>query len=112
MYLFGKATIRLIPYRVSAYDIPRLPVDEKIIRNTHWKSPEEKIEKKCNSWQGRLVASVGKVTLILSSFTDIPNFVMYFYGMPMGVNKRREFSMAGLLWEEEANKKIILVKCS
>lgn len=82
-----------------------LPVDEKRIRNKHWKPHDEKTEKKCGTWLGRLMANAGRITLIKSSLAGIPYFMMSFYGLPVGVNKRMVFFRARLLWQENLEKK-------
>lgn len=58
----------------------RLPVDDKRIRNKNWKPREDKMEKKCSNWQGRIFVSPGRITFIQSSLTGIPYFTMPFYG--------------------------------
>lgn len=99
LFLFGEAANKKEEYaRIFTCPIgtlpPKylgLPVDEKRNRNKHWKPPEEWMEKKCSNWQGRLVTIPGRLTLIQSSLTGIPNFMMYFYGLPMEVNKKNGF---------------------
>lgn len=84
-----------------------MPIDEKRIRNKHWKNSEDKMEKKCSTGKGRMLPSGSKVTLIQSSLTGIPNFMMSFYGLPVGLNKRMDFFRARILWQEEdKNKKV------
>ena len=62
-----------------------LPIDKNTIFNKHWKPLESKMERKCETWQGRLLASAGRVTLIQLSLTSIPYFMMSFYELPVGV---------------------------
>lgn len=82
-----------------------LPIDKKRIRNKGWKPPEDRMKKKFINWQGRLLASSGRITLIQSSLTGIPYFMTSFYGLPVGVNKMMDFFRARLLWQEDVNKK-------
>ena len=82
-----------------------LPVDKNRIRNKSWKPPETKMERKCETWQGRLLGSAGRVTLIQSSLTGIPYFMISFYGLPVGVNKHMDFYRARFLWQEDDKKK-------
>ena len=90
-----------------------LPIDKKRICNKLWKPPENKMERKCETWLGRLLASAGRVTLIQSSLTGIPYFMMSFYGLPIGVKKRMGFFRARLLWQDnDQKKKYQLVKWS
>ena len=63
------------------------------------------MEGKCGTWQGRLLASAGRFTLIQSSLTGIPYFMMSFYDLPVGVEKRMNFFRARLLWQESNDKK-------
>lgn len=99
------AGVRSQPGKEAAGRYLGLPVDKKGIRNKDWKPSEGKMEKKCSSWQGRLIASAGRVTLIQSSLTGIPFFMMSFYGLPVGVSKRMDFFRARLLWQEEGDKR-------
>ena len=82
-----------------------LLVDKKRIKNKDWKSSENKMEGKCGTWQGRLLASAGRLIVIQSSLTGIPYFMMSFYGLPVGVEKRMKFFRARLLWQERNEKK-------
>ena len=65
------------------------------------------MEKKCGTWQGRLLANARRLTLIQSSMIGIPYIMMSFYGLPVGVNKRMEFFRDRLLWQENIDKKRI-----
>ena len=82
-----------------------LPINKKRIRNKDWKPSENKMEGKCGTWQGRLLASAGRLTLTQSSLTGIPYFMMSFYGLPVRVEKRMKFFRARLLWQESNEKK-------
>ena len=51
--------------------------------------------------------------MIQSALTGIPYFMMSFYGLPAGVEKRMDFFRARLLWQEDDQKrKYHLVKWS
>ena len=121
LFLFGEAVNKKDEYAkkftcpVGALPMKYLglPIDKNRICNKHWKPPESKMERKCETWQGRLLASAGRVTLIQSSLTGIPYFMMSFYGLPIGVGKRMDFFRARLLWQEnDQKKKYHLVKLS
>ena len=86
-------------------------MDKKRIKNKDWKPSENKMEGKYGTWQGRLLASAGRLTLIQSSLTGIPYFMTSFYWLPVGVEKRMNFYRARLLWQESNDqKKYHLVK--
>jgi hypothetical protein len=92
LFLFGEAAKKIFTCLVGDLSLKYLGfrIDKKIIRNKHWKPPEEKMERKCGTWQG------------------IP---MYFYGLLVGLNTRMDFFLARLLCQQNIDKnKYHLVK--
>ena len=65
----------------------------------------EKIEKRCAYWQGRLRNIAGRATLVHSCLTNIPIFMMSFYPLPVGVRKKANFYRARLVWQTDEDKK-------
>jgi hypothetical protein len=57
-----------------------VPIDEKN-RNIDWKPAENKMESKLGCWQGKLLAMGGKVSLINSSLSSIPLYMLSLYGV-------------------------------
>ena len=81
------------------------PVDEKRIGNKGWTKTEEKIGGKCQTWQGKLLDSGSRVTLIQAALTGVPYYLMSFYTLPVGVRKKMDFYRDRFLWQEDDNKK-------
>jgi hypothetical protein len=81
-----------------------VPIDEKN-RNIDWKPAENKMESKLGCWQGKLLAMGGKVSLINSSLSSIPLYMLSFYRVPKGSLGRMNMHRSRFLWEEEKGKK-------
>ena len=111
MFLFGGAKDREPVYSeifgCKMGELPMkylgFPIDEKRIRNIGWQKTEEKIVGRCQTWQGRLLDSGSRITLIQSALTGVPYYMMSFYTLPCGVRKRMDFYRARFLWQEDDN---------
>lgn len=82
-----------------------VPIDEKRIRNSDWKPAENKMESKLGCWQGKWLAMGGKVSLINSSLSSIPLFMLSFYRVAKSPKVRMDMHRSRFLWEEVKNKK-------
>jgi hypothetical protein len=82
-----------------------VPIDEKRIRNIDWKPAENKMESKLGCWQGKWLAMGGKVSLINSSLSSIPLYMLSFYRPPKGPKERMDMHRSRFLWEEVKGKK-------
>jgi hypothetical protein len=82
-----------------------VPIDEKRIRNIDWKPAENKMESKLQCWQGKGLAMGGKISLINSSLSSIPLYMLSFYILPKGPKERMDMHRSRLLWEEVKGKK-------
>lgn len=72
IFLFGEATDKEKTYReIYTYDVGVLPIKylgiplNKIrIRNKDWKYSEDKIEKRCACWQGKMLNIASRLALV------------------------------------------------
>ena len=64
-----------------------IPLNKVRIRIKDWKPYEDRIEKICAYWRGRMMNIFGRLTLVQSSLTNIPMLMMSFYSMHSGGSK-------------------------
>jgi hypothetical protein len=61
-----------------------VPTDEKRIKNIDWWPAENRMKRKLGCWKGKMLAMSGKVSLINSSLSNIPLYMLSFYRVPKG----------------------------
>jgi hypothetical protein len=83
-----------------------VPIDHKTLSNSQWAKTEEKFEKKLSVWQGRYLSLGGRLTLINSSLSNIPLYMLSLYLAPSSVLKKMDIFRRRLLWYGGHNKKI------
>jgi hypothetical protein len=62
---------------------------------------------KLGPWQGKMLVMGGRVTLINSSLTSVPLYMLSFYRLPVGVKEKLEKIRNNFLWDETEDKKEI-----
>jgi hypothetical protein len=88
-----------------------VPIDHKTLSKTQWANTEEKFEKKLGVWQGRYLSLGGRLTLINSSLSNIPLYMLSLYLAPSAVLKKMDTFRKRFLWCGGNNiKKYHLVK--
>jgi hypothetical protein len=60
---------------------------------------------KLGPWQGRMLVMGGRVTLINTSLTSVPSYMLFFYRIPQGVKEKMDIIRNGFLWDESEDKK-------
>jgi hypothetical protein len=80
-------------------------IDKKRIKNSDWNGPIGKIEKKLGSWIGKNMSIAGRTILINSSISSIPLYMLSFYRLPMGVDKKFSTLSSKFLWGDDPTKK-------
>jgi hypothetical protein len=83
-----------------------VPIDHKTLSISQWAKTEEKFEKKLRVWQGRYLSLGGRLTLINSSLSNIPFYMLSLYLAPSSVLKKMDIFRKRLLWYGGNNKKI------
>jgi hypothetical protein len=87
-----------------------VPINKKRLKNSDWDSTEGKMRNKLGPWQGKMLVMGGRVTLINSSLTSVPLYMLSFYRMPIGVKEKIDRIRNDFLWDEtEGHKKYHLV---
>jgi hypothetical protein len=61
-----------------------VPINRKRLKNLDWDSTEGKMRNKLEPWQGKMLVMGGRVTLINSSLTSVPLYMLSFYRIPRG----------------------------
>jgi hypothetical protein len=88
-----------------------VPIDHKTLSISQWAKSEEKFEKKLGVWQGRYLSLGGRLTLINSSLSNIPLYMLSLYLAPASVLKKMDVYRKRLLWNGGSSKnKYHLVK--
>jgi hypothetical protein len=59
-----------------------VPINKKILKNLDWDPTEGKMRNKLGPWQGKILMMGGRVTLINSSLTSVPLYMLSFYRIP------------------------------
>jgi hypothetical protein len=85
-----------------------VPIDHKKLSNSQWAKIEEKFEKKLSVWQGRYLSLGGRLTLINSSLSNIPLYMLSLYLAPSSILKKMDIFRRRLLWYGGNNKKNII----
>lgn len=89
-----------------------MPIYKERLQNKHCKFLEDKIEKRMKGWQGKVLSISGRTTLLNSCLSSIPFYMLSFYKLPKGVEKRLDYFRSRLLWQEDqGTRKYHLVNC-
>jgi hypothetical protein len=81
-----------------------VPINKKRLRNYDWDSTEGKMRSKLGPWQGKMLVMGGRVTLINSSLTSVPLYMLSFYRIPSGVKEKMDRIRNIFLWDETEDK--------
>jgi hypothetical protein len=84
-----------------------VPINKKRLRNSNWDSTEGKMRNKLGPWQWKMLVMGGRVTLINSSLTSVPLYMLSFYRIPSGVKEKLDRIRNSFLWDETEDKKEI-----
>jgi hypothetical protein len=98
--LFG-CDIGLMPFTYL-----RIPMTHHKLRNSEWQNVIASFEKKLSDWKGKFLFSGGQLVLINLVLSNLPIFMMSFFGRPVGVLKKLD----SFLQEGHHKKKNTLVK--
>jgi hypothetical protein len=82
-----------------------IPIDKKRIKNSDWNGPIGKIEKRLGSWIGKNMSIAGRTILINSSISSITLYMLSFYRLPVGVDKKFSTLSSKFLWGDDPTKK-------
>src|SRR5438105_9347258 len=82
-----------------------IPIHYKKLRNSDWKSIEERFEQRLNSWKGKHLSIGGRLTLINSVLSSLPMYMMSFFDIPKGVLKKLNYFRSRFFWQGDDHKK-------
>jgi hypothetical protein len=82
-----------------------IPIHYRKLKNSEWKSIEDRFEKKLHAWVGKLLSYGDRLILINSVLTSLPMFMLSFFEIPKGVRKRLDFFRSRFFWEKDSLKK-------
>ena len=76
-----------------------LPVKKGRTSRTDWDPIIEKVERRLEGWQAKLLSRAGQLVLLRSVFAAIPIFQLSLYKLSIEVGKRLEGLMRRFLWK-------------
>ena len=99
LFCFGNAQdhldqdIELFGYKSGDFLIRYLgiPIHFRKIRNVEWRKVEERFERRLGSWKGKHLSIGGCLTLIISVLSSLPMYMMSFFALPKGVQKKLDY---------------------
>lgn len=69
----------------------RIPIHYSKLTAKKWKCIEDRFEKKLGCWKGKLMSYDERFVLLISVHTSLPMFMLSFFEVPKGVQKRLGF---------------------
>ena len=87
-----------------------IPIHHRRLTNKEWKCIEDQFEKKLSCWKGKLMSYGGRLVLINSVLTSLPMFLLSFFEVPVGVQKRLDFYRSRFFWQSDEAKKYRLAR--
>ena len=88
-----------------------VPISKKRLNLSDWNATSEKMDNKLCPWQGKMLVMGGRVTLINSSLSSVPLYMLSFYRAPAGAREKMDMARKKFLWSGEKDKnKYHLVK--
>jgi len=83
-----------------------IPIHFRKLRNAEWRKVEERFERRLGSWKGKHL-SIGPV------LSSLPMYMMSFFALPKGVQKKLDYFRSRFYWQgDEQKKKYRLAKWS
>jgi hypothetical protein len=76
-----------------------IPIDCKKLSNMKWAFTEEKMNKKLGMWKSRFLSIGGRVTLINSSLSNLPLYMLSLFLAPKLVLKNWDTFRKRMLWQ-------------
>jgi hypothetical protein len=76
-----------------------IPIDCKKLSNTKLAFTKEKMNKKLGMWKSRFLSIGGRVTLINSSLSNLPMYMLSLFLTPKLVLKNRDTFRKRMLWQ-------------
>jgi hypothetical protein len=68
-----------------------IPIHYRQLRNAEWNPIKNQFDSKFGCWRGKLLSYGDRLVLINSVLTSLPNFMLSFLEIPVGVRKRLDY---------------------
>ena len=68
-----------------------IPIHFRQLRNDGWRKVQERFERRLSSWKGKHLSIGGRLTLINSVLSSLPMYMMSFFALPKGVQKKLDY---------------------
>jgi len=82
-----------------------IPIHYRCLTVAEWKLVEERLQKRLNSWKGKLLSLVGRLVLINSVLTNMVLYMISFFQLPKGVLTKVYYFRSKLFWQGDSEKK-------
>ena len=84
-----------------------IPIHFRKLRNAEWRKVEERFERRLSSWKGKHLSIGGRLTLINSVLSSLPMYMMTFFALPKGVQKKLDYFRSRFYWQGDEKKRNI-----
>ena len=85
-----------------------IPIHFRKLRNAEWRKVEERFERRLSSWKGKHLSIGGRLTLINSVLSSLPMYMMSFFALPKGVQKKLDYFRSRFYWQGDEKKRNIV----
>ena len=82
-----------------------IPMHHRKLRNSDWKTVEERFQKKLSGWKGKMLSVGGRLVLINSVLSNLSMFMLSFFEVPRGVLKRLDYYRSRFFWQSDGHEK-------
>lgn len=81
-----------------------MPISYRLLSIVDFDPMVEKVAGRVEPWQGKLLASGGRLILVNDCLTNIPMYIMGFYLLQNGVHDKMDRVRSWFFWEKEQGK--------
>ena len=75
------------------------------LSNNDWTRIQERVEQCLSSWKGKNLSNGGRLTLINSVLSSLPMYMMSFFEIPKGVQKKLDYFCSRFFWQSDEHKR-------
>jgi hypothetical protein len=73
--------------------------------NAEWRKVEERFGRRLGSWKGKHLSIRGRLTFINPVLSSLPMYIMSFFALPRGVQKKLDYFRSRFYWQGDEKKK-------
>jgi hypothetical protein len=82
-----------------------IPIHYRKLLSKEWKPVEDRFVQKLASWLGKMLSYGVRLVLINSVLTSMPMFLLYFFEIHKGVQKKSDFYRSHFFWQSDDLKR-------